>query len=175
MVIAEHVIEHLAVACGVHMDKMRRDNIYKDGESTHFGMTVGAGGTNGKWNVPKMFDRLYSELDVPRRRAAIEDFNAKNKWLKRGCAVLPTKFGISFTARYMNQGTSLQLGNHVTLSFPLIDRVIRFATRWSTCSPLYRRHCPRFAWWHGDGPRTTHKGLSGCRPSLRDSSRGRLC
>ena len=104
MVIAEHVVEHLAVACGVHIDKMRRDNIYKDGESTHFGMVVGAGGSNGKWNVPKMFDRLHTELDVPKRRAAIDEFNAKNKWLKRGCAILPTKFGIAFTAKYMNQG-----------------------------------------------------------------------
>lgn len=107
MAIAEHVIEHLAVACGVHIDKMRRDNIYKDGESTHFGMVVGAGGTNGKWNVPKIYDRLYKELDVPKRRAAIDEFNAKNKWLKRGCALLPTKFGIAFTAKYMNQGGAL--------------------------------------------------------------------
>jgi xanthine dehydrogenase/oxidase len=106
MVIAEHVIEHLAVACDVPIDKMRRDNLYKDGESTHFGMILGAGGSNGKWNVPKMFDRLYTDLDVPKRRAAIDDFNAKNKWLKRGCAVLPSKFGIAFTAKYMNQSES---------------------------------------------------------------------
>lgn len=105
MVIAEHVIEHLAVACGgVQMDKMRRDNIYKEGESTHFGMVLGAGGKNGKWNVPSMFDRLYNRLDVPKRRDEIAEFNKKNKWLKRGCAIVPTKFGIAFTAKYMNQG-----------------------------------------------------------------------
>jgi xanthine dehydrogenase/oxidase len=104
MVIAEHVIEHLALVCNVPIDKMRRDNLYKDGDSTHFGMVVGAGGCNGKWNVPKMYDRLYNKLDVPKRRAAIEEFNAKNKWLKRGCALIPTKFGIAFTAKFMNQG-----------------------------------------------------------------------
>jgi xanthine dehydrogenase/oxidase len=104
MVIAEHVIEHLALVCHVPIDKMRRDNLYKDGDSTHFGMVLGAGGSNGKWNVPKMYDRLYKELDVPQRRAAIAEFNSKNKWLKRGCALIPTKFGIAFTARFMNQG-----------------------------------------------------------------------
>ena len=104
MVIAEHVIEHLAVVCNVPIDKMRRDNLYKDGDSTHFGMVVGAGGDNGTWNVPKMYDRLYNELDVPKRRVAIEEFNSKNKWLKRGCALVPTKFGIAFTSKFMNQG-----------------------------------------------------------------------
>jgi len=107
MVIAEHVVEHLAVACGVSIDKMRRDNLYKDGDSTHFGMVVGEGGDNGKWNVPRMFDRLYEGLDVPKRRAAIEEFNSHHKWLKRGCALIPTKFGIAFTAKYMNQGGAL--------------------------------------------------------------------
>ena len=107
MVVAEHVIEHLAVASGVHIDKMRRDNMYKHGDSTHFGMVLGESGTNGKWNVPRMYDRLYSELDVPKRRKDIEEFNAKNRWLKRGCTVLPTKFGVAFTAKYMNQGTFL--------------------------------------------------------------------
>lgn len=107
MAITEHILEHLAVVCGVNIDKFRRDNMYKDGESTHFGMIIGAGGTNGKWNVPRMFDRLYNELDIPKRRAAIEEFNSNNKWLKRGCAILPTKFGIAFTAKYMNQGGAL--------------------------------------------------------------------
>jgi xanthine dehydrogenase/oxidase len=107
MAVTEHVLEHLAVVCGVSMDKMRRDNMYKDGESTHFGMIIGDGGTNGKWNVPRMFDRLYNDLDIPKRRAAIEEFNAKNKYLKRGAAILPTKFGIAFTAKYMNQGGAL--------------------------------------------------------------------
>lgn len=174
MAIAEHVIEHLAVACGVHIDKMRRDNIYKDGESTHFGMVVGAGGTNGKWNVPKIYDRLYKELDVPKRRAAIDEFNAKNKWLKRGCALLPTKFGIAFTAKYMNQGKSRQFVNLIGFTISTLNLTFPIS-RWSPCSPIYRRHGPRVAWWYRDGPRFAHKGVPGCRPSIRNPSGRRLC
>lgn len=107
MVVAEHVVEHLAVACGVDIDKMRRDNIYKEGESTHFGMVLGETGSSGKWNVPKMFDRLYTKLNVEARRKEIQAFNESNRWLKRGCAMLPTKFGVAFTAKYMNQGGAL--------------------------------------------------------------------
>ena len=64
-------------------------------------------GFTGKWNVPSIFDDLFTKLDVPGRRAAAADFNAKNKWIKRGVALMPTKFGIAFTAKYMNQGGAL--------------------------------------------------------------------
>ena len=103
MAACEHVMEHLAVACNVPMEQFRRSNMYKNGETTHFGAVMGSQ-TLGKWNVPTIWDRLYRELDIPCRRAEVEKFNAKNKWLKRGIALLPTKFGIAFTAKYMNQG-----------------------------------------------------------------------
>lgn len=174
MVIAEHVIEHLAVACDVPMDKMRRDNLYKEGDSTHFGMVLGAGGKNGKWNVPRMFDRLYTDLDVPKRRAAMDEFNAKNKWLKRGCAVLPTKFGIAFTAKYMNQGESGKVKSSRLACSIVLNRLL-VASRWSPCSPLHRRHRPGVAWWYGDGTRSAHQGVSGCCPSFWNSCRRSIC
>ena len=101
----EHVIEHLAVACNVHKDKMRRMNLYNEQQSTHFGMAVGQ--TSGKWNVPAIWDGMATELKLAERRHEIEEFNAKNKWTKRGAAIVPTKFGIAFTAPHMNQGGAL--------------------------------------------------------------------
>jgi xanthine dehydrogenase/oxidase len=103
MAACEHVMEHLAVGCNVPMEQFRRNNMYKNGDTTHFGSVMGSQ-TLGKWNVPTIWDRLYRELDIPSRRAEVEKFNANNKWLKRGIALLPTKFGIAFTAKYMNQG-----------------------------------------------------------------------
>ena len=41
------------------------------------------------------------------RQAAVAKFNAENKWRKRGLALLPTKYGINFTAKFMNQGGAL--------------------------------------------------------------------
>lgn len=101
----EHIIEHLAVACKVHKDDLRRSNMYTADQSTHFGMAVGQ--TSGKWNVPSIWDRMVTELNVQQRRRDIDEFNAKHKWLKRGAALLPTKFGIAFTAPHMNQGGAL--------------------------------------------------------------------
>ena len=106
MVVTEHIMDHLAKACGVSGDKLRRENMYTLEDSTPFGMRFG-GEFTGKWNVPSMWDRLYTELDIPARREAAAEFNKKNKWKKRGVGLLPTKFGIAFTAKFMNQGGAL--------------------------------------------------------------------
>ena len=106
MVVAEHVMDHLAVACNVSGDLLRRDNLYQVGDHTPFGMIVGEN-HSGKWNVPAMWDRLKSEAQVDHRRQHIEQFNANNKWIKRGLCLIPTKFGIAFTAKWMNQGGAL--------------------------------------------------------------------
>jgi xanthine dehydrogenase/oxidase len=103
MVVVEHVMDHLALACGVSQDSLRSCNFYKDGDLTPFGMYIG----ESKWNVPTMWDRLYNTLDIPKRRAEIDEFNRKQKWIKRGLSLIPTKFGIAYTAKFMNQGGAL--------------------------------------------------------------------
>lgn len=41
------------------------------------------------------------------RRAAAEEYNKANRFRKRGLALIPTKFGISFTTMFLNQGAAL--------------------------------------------------------------------
>jgi xanthine dehydrogenase/oxidase len=106
MVVAEHILDHFAIACGVSGDELRRLNMYQTGDVLPFGTRLGEH-HGGAWHVPQMWDRLYKDAAVSDRRAQICEFNSKNKWVKRGLAVLPTKFGIAFTARYMNQGGAL--------------------------------------------------------------------
>lgn len=100
-------MDHLALACRVSGEDFRRANMYNEGDSTHFGTVLGEK-ASGKWNVPSMWDRLQSEVKLSQRRAEIDEFNAKNKWAKRGSSLTPTKFGIAFTAKYMNQGMILR-------------------------------------------------------------------
>jgi len=38
---------------------------------------------------------------------AIEKFNSENQWRKRGISIIPTKFGMSFEAMFMNQAGAL--------------------------------------------------------------------
>eukprot|EP00439_Symbiodinium_sp_Y106_P006564 s1417_g1.t1 len=60
-----------------------------------------------------MWHELYASSDFERRAKEIQEllgqrplpsgFNRSNRWRKRGIAQLPTKFGISFTAKFFNQ------------------------------------------------------------------------
>jgi xanthine dehydrogenase molybdopterin-binding subunit B len=51
--------------------------------------------------------RLAESSDYERRRAAIAAWNAQNPMLKRGIALTPVKFGISFTLTHLNQAGAL--------------------------------------------------------------------
>jgi len=46
---------------------------------------------------------LAQEADYAARRAEIRTFNAGSRVLKRGIALTPVKFGISFTVTHLNQ------------------------------------------------------------------------
>ena len=54
-----------------------------------------------------MYQQVQDESKYQERRTAIETFNKENKWRKRGLALIPTKFGISFTALWLNQAGAL--------------------------------------------------------------------
>lgn len=92
--------------CSVSVEQIREQNIYSQGQSTPFGMIMGENFA-GKWNVPKMWKQLHDELGYEARKLSISEFNAKHKYKKRGLCVLPTKFGIAFTTKFMNQGGAL--------------------------------------------------------------------
>src|SRR5688572_19552406 len=49
-------------------------------------------------------DELY---DIKKIRREVEDFNKQNKLFKKGMALMPICFGISFTKTLMNQARSL--------------------------------------------------------------------
>lgn len=59
------------------------------------------------FNVPSMVERLRSSAEYVKRRQEIEVFNNNNRVLKRGLALTPVKFGISFTVKHLNQGGAL--------------------------------------------------------------------
>ncbi len=57
--------------------------------------------------LPGMIDRLAATSDYHARRAAIAEWNAAEPVLKRGIALTPVKFGISFTLTHLNQAGAL--------------------------------------------------------------------
>ena len=80
---------------------VRRSNLYSEGDETHFNQAL------ENWNVPRCMDEIYESADVEERLQRVEAFNSAHRFRKRGLEVVPTKFGISFTAKFMNQGGAL--------------------------------------------------------------------
>src|SRR5690606_11814352 len=107
MVGAERVIDEVAFAVGKDPLDIRKLNFYDEM------------GSDGDRNVTpdhqKVEDciirRLVAELeesaDYARRRREIAAFNANSRFVRRGIALTPVKFGISFTKTESNQAGAL--------------------------------------------------------------------
>jgi len=83
---------------------VRERNFYQEGDSTHYGQTVKDAG-----RIETIWGQLKESSQFDRRRQEIERFNERNVHRKRGLAITPAKFGISFTAQFFNQGAALVL------------------------------------------------------------------
>ena len=57
--------------------------------------------------LPELIQHLEDTSQYRERREAIKEFNQKNRWLKKGLALTPVKFGISFTSKHLNQAGAL--------------------------------------------------------------------
>jgi xanthine dehydrogenase/oxidase len=101
MFIAETYMEEIADQLGMPVKKLREINMYKADEPTHFRQPL------KDWYVPLMWKQLLEESDYEKRQEEITKFNAEHKWKKRGLSIIPTKFGISFTALFLNQAGAL--------------------------------------------------------------------
>lgn len=101
MLMCETVVEHLATKAGLSAQTMREVNLYEEGQHTHYGQPIEA------FNVPFAWQQVLADAKVAERQAAIDTFNRENKWKKRGLCVLPTKYGLNYTAKFMNQGGAL--------------------------------------------------------------------
>lgn len=98
--IIESIMEEVADRLAIPAEKLREMNFYKE-EQTHFNQSL------YDWHVPLMYEQVQKETGYEERRKAVQEFNNKNKWRKRGLAIVPTKFGISYTALFLNQAGAL--------------------------------------------------------------------
>jgi xanthine dehydrogenase/oxidase len=98
---AECYINEIADHLNLDHEHIREINMYKPDETTHFNQAL------KDWHVPLMYKQVKEESNYVERRKAVEEYNATHKWSKRGMALVPTKFGISFTALFLNQAGAL--------------------------------------------------------------------
>ncbi|MFO1104816.1 MAG: xanthine dehydrogenase molybdopterin binding subunit [Amaricoccus sp.] len=100
----ERVMDHVAAHLGIDPLGVRQANFYdKAGPRTvtPYHMVV-------EDNImPELVADLAARSDYAARRAEIADDNAGSTFMKRGIALTPVKFGISFTLTHLNQAGAL--------------------------------------------------------------------
>jgi xanthine dehydrogenase large subunit len=102
MLAIERVLDGIAWSLGVDPLDLRKANLYGPGRDvTPYGMQV----TDNI--LPELIDALEISSDYRARRTGIAEFNAASPILKRGLALTPVKFGISFTTSFLNQAGAL--------------------------------------------------------------------
>lgn len=101
MVGIEVVMDHIAQHLGLDPLAVRKANYYQNGQSTPYHQEI------EDFILHEMTAALEKSCDYAARRAAIAVWNAKNPVLKKGIALTPVKFGISFTLTFLNQAGAL--------------------------------------------------------------------
>ncbi|MGZ3809763.1 MAG: molybdopterin cofactor-binding domain-containing protein, partial [Bacteriovorax sp.] len=99
----ESIIEDIANTLKTDACKIRRLNLYgKDSRNiTPYGQPVDN-------NVlPDIFDKLHKSSEYEKMAREVSDFNKEKKGKLRGLSMTGCKFGIAFTARFLNQGNAL--------------------------------------------------------------------
>ncbi len=101
MLVVDTVLEAVAQHVGVSVDVLRERHLIQPLSVTHYGQLV------EHCKLPMMWKDLVTMADYANRKASIDAFNATSRWVKRGMAIVPTMYGISFPIEYLNQGGAL--------------------------------------------------------------------
>uniref|UniRef100_A0A667YLH0 Xanthine dehydrogenase/oxidase n=1 Tax=Myripristis murdjan TaxID=586833 RepID=A0A667YLH0_9TELE len=101
MMVAESWVTDVAQSLKLPPDQVRRLNLYQEGDATPFNQRL------EQFTLDRCWDECLSRSQYQQRRDAVQLYNRQNRWTKRGVAVVPTKFGISFTAVFLNQAGAL--------------------------------------------------------------------
>lgn len=100
-IISENAIDDAAFAVGMHPDEVREKNLYRRGDVTPFGQALSDCYIRDVWAY------LKGKADFRNRRKAVEEFNKKNTWRKRGIYMLPVKYGSGYNLLQLEQASAL--------------------------------------------------------------------
>lgn len=97
----ESIIEDIAVYLQKDSLEIRKINTYQKDQTTPYGQKI-------EDNIlPQLFSDIEEQSQYSQWRQGIEKHNQENHSTYRGLSVTAVKFGISFTTRFLNQGSAL--------------------------------------------------------------------
>ncbi|UUW89754.1 xanthine dehydrogenase molybdopterin binding subunit [Pimelobacter simplex] len=102
MLVVEDVLGRCAPALGIAPEELRRRNFYAEGQATPYGQPV-----RHAERIDRAWQQVLDTSEFAVRRKDIDRHNAQNPHSKRGLAITPVKFGISFNFTSFNQAGAL--------------------------------------------------------------------
>ena len=102
MLVIEDILGRCAPLLGLEAHELRARNFYRPGDATPYGQPV-----RHAERLHEVWETLLRSADFAERKAEIAAFNAAHPHVKRGLAVTPVKFGISFNFTAYNQAGAL--------------------------------------------------------------------
>lgn len=100
MFVIESALANAAEKLGVARDELQRRNLLKDGDEFPYGQKAES-------EAEASWSQADAAFDFAMLKKEAEDFNSSSKFVKKGVAVMPICFGISFTKTPMNQARAL--------------------------------------------------------------------
>ncbi|CAH2247060.1 jg23904 [Pararge aegeria aegeria] len=98
---AEAVIRDIASTLGKSYEEIATINLYKEGDLTHFNQSL-------KYcTISRCWHECIDSSSYWQRKKMVEEYNRSNRWQKKGLAMVPTKYGISFGVDVLMQGGAL--------------------------------------------------------------------
>ena len=103
MLAIENIMDEIARFLGEDPLTVRERNLYgqHDRNITHYYQTIEDN------PIKDILEQVKQNADYRRRRKQIIEFNNQHPFLRKGIALTPVKFGISFTAGFLNQAGAL--------------------------------------------------------------------
>jgi len=102
MLMIEAAMDEIAEHCGIDPLTVRKNNLLRPGaNTTPYGQKI------EHYVLRELLEQLEQQSDYQTRQQAIASYNSSSDWNKKGLALTPVQFGISFTATHLNQAGAL--------------------------------------------------------------------
>ena len=99
--IVENAIDDAAFAAGMLPEDVREKNMYRRGDVTPFGQAL------SYCYMRQVWDYLKGVAGYQEKRAAVDEYNRRNKWRKRGLGMIPVKYGSGYNLLMLEQACAV--------------------------------------------------------------------
>lgn len=101
MIVTETFMDEIAIELGIDPTEVREKNLYDEDDRTFFSQKL------ENCTLKRCWAECKTQSKFVEQKKQVEEWNASNKWRKRGIAMIPSKFGIAFSGPHMNKGGAL--------------------------------------------------------------------